>query len=71
MLGVPLVSSFGSPNYHKSVDPHSILELREVTASKTRQDIIVSDFGRVIDEYFARRESDAAIEMSNMMDDGL
>ncbi len=69
LIGVPLVSSFRPPNYHENVDPHSILELREVTASKTRQDIVVSDFGRAIDEYFARRELDA-VEMANVIDDG-
>lgn len=47
----------------------SILELREITDTKTRQDAILSDFGRIIDEYFARRESDTVVEMDDILHD--
>ncbi len=48
----------------------SILELREVTASKARQDVLLSDFGRVIDEYLARMDLDAG-EASDIVNDNV
>ncbi len=46
-------------SFAESLTPASILELREITASKARQDILRSDFGRIIDEYLARMDLDA------------